>query len=77
MCIISINNNWNDSCYYAKVTVTFTNSSIVAANKVTLDSIASDYGWVGADKIFSVYEKANENNNGVCILYCNNRLHKL
>lgn len=55
------NNNWNDSCYYAKVTVTFTNSTIVAANKVTLDSIASDYGWVGANEIFGVYEKADEN----------------
>ena len=55
------NNNWNDSCYYAKVTVTFTNSSIVAANKVTLDSIASDYGWVGANEIFGVYEKTDEN----------------
>ena len=51
------NNNWNDSCYYAKVTVTFTNSTIVAANKVTLDSIASDYKWVEAKDQFEVYDE--------------------
>ena len=58
-------NGWDttsNDCYYAKVTVTFTNSKeIVAANKVTLTSIASDYGWVGADEIFGVYEKADKN----------------
>ncbi len=55
--------NWDttNGNYYAKVTVTFTNSNIVAANKVTLTSIASDYGWVGANEIFGVYEKADEN----------------
>ena len=55
--------NWDttNGNYYAKVTVTFTNSNIVAANKVTLTSIASDYGWVGANEIFGVYEKTDEN----------------
>ena len=52
----------NNDCYYAKVNVKFTNSkNIVAASKVTLTSIASDYGWVGANEIFGVYEKTDEN----------------
>ena len=58
-------NNWdtnNTNLYYAKVNLNFTNSStIVDANKVTLTSIASDYGWVGANEIFGVYEKADKN----------------
>ena len=54
-------NGWNTTSndyYYAKVNVKFTNSkNIVAANKVTLDSIASDYKWVEAKDQFEVYDE--------------------
>ncbi len=55
--------NWtvSNSYYYAKVNLSFINRTSINTKKVTLDSIASDYGWVGANEIFGVYEKADEN----------------